>query len=135
MAQVAFVARYSHRTGTFADYRSRLKTAGLIELDGSGRMQITAEGARQAGAPPAKPTASELHERVRDVIRQGGARKMFDVLLREYPRAITMHAWGELSGYSHATGTFADYRSRLKTLDVITFPARGTVRASDWLYP
>jgi len=135
MAQVAFVARYSHRTGTFGDYRSRLKVAGLIELDGEGRMRLTSEGAQQAAAPPGKPTMAELHERVRDVVRQGGPRKMLDVLLHEYPRAISMQRWGELSDYSHETGTFGDYRSRLKTLDLITYPARGTVRASDWLYP
>jgi hypothetical protein len=132
LAQTAFVAGYSHTSSTFDTLRSRVKSAGLIEYPDQGRMRLTDKGARLAVAPARSPTMMEYHARVRGKLR-GPMQKFFDALIGR--KTLTLEQLADATGYSFTSSTFDTLRSRMKSLDLITYPERGKVRISDWLYP
>jgi hypothetical protein len=45
------------------------------------------------------------------------------------------HCEFRTTGYSRASSTFDTIRSRMRGLELITYPARGIVRIAPWLYP
>jgi len=55
-AQTAFIAGFSHKSGTWATYLSRLRSKGLIE--GRGDLVLTDEGAAFAAEPASAPTTA-----------------------------------------------------------------------------
>lgn len=132
MAQVGFVAGYRHTSSTFEAYRSRLKTRALIEYPEPGRLRLTDEGNRVAVAPPRAPSMPEYHDRVRRLLA-GPLQKFFDALIGR--KTLTSEQLGEATGYRSTSSTFEAYRSRMKTLDLITYPEPGKVRIADWLWP
>jgi hypothetical protein len=132
LAQVGFVAGYSHTSSTFDTLRSRAKSAGLIEYPVQGRMRLTEEGARLAVAPAQPPTMIDYHDRVRAKL-SGPLQKFFDALIGR--KTLTLEELAEATGYSFTSSTFDTLRSRLKSLDLVSYPERGKVRISDWLYP
>jgi hypothetical protein len=132
LAQTAFVAGYSHTSSTFDTLRSRVKSAGLIDYPDQGRMRLTDKGTRLAVAPARSPTMMEYHARVRGKLR-GPMQKFFDALIGR--KTLTLEQLADATGYSFTSSTFDTLRSRMKSLDLITYPERGKVRISDWLYP
>lgn len=129
-AQVAFIARYSHKSGTWATYLSRLRSADMIE--GRGDLVLTEQGAAIAAEPDAPPSTEALHAAVFDKI-DGPLKKILAPVLAAYPNALTHQEAGEASGYSHTSGTWATYLSRLRSLDLIA--SRGDLKAEDWMFP
>lgn len=128
--QAAFVAGYSHKSGTWATYLSRLRSAGLIE--GRGDLVLTGEGLSKANNPGTPPTGVELRQIVLAKIDAPLA-KILGPILTIYPRALSHEEAGRSAGYSHSSGTWATYLSRLRSLDLID--GRGELRAQDWLFP
>ncbi len=132
MAQIAFVAGYSHTSSTFDTLRSRLRSAALIAYPDPGRIRLTEEGAQLAVAPSKPPSMMDYHARVRAMLT-GPMQKFFDALISR--RTLTLEQLGEATDYSATSSTFDTLRSRMKALDLITYPERGKVRIADWLYP
>jgi hypothetical protein len=133
-AQVGFVANYKPRGGSWDTYRSRLKSAGLIEYLPGGRLRLTAEGAGSACAPATPPTRQQFHDAVRALL-DTPLLKLLNPLIEAYPDSLDAETWGEQAGYQPQGGSWDTYRSRLKGLDLITYPDRGRGRAADWLFP
>jgi len=129
-AQVGFIAGYSHKSGTWATYLSRLRTQGLIE--GRGDLALTTEGERVANLPDAPPTGEALREIVLAKV-DAPLRKILLPIFAAYPDGLDHASAGEQSGYSHSSGTWATYLSRLRTLDLIE--GRGELKAQGWLFP
>lgn len=132
--QVAFIAGYSHTSSGFTNPRSALKTAGLIEYPQSGRVCLTEAGENQAEAPEAPPNAEELRNRVLGKIA-GPQQRILGVLIEAYPDQLANADCAERAGYSPTSSGYTNPRSNLKTLNLITYPASGLVRAADWLFP
>jgi hypothetical protein len=132
LAQAGFVAGYRHTSSTFDALRSRAKSAGLIEYPDPGRMRLTEQGARLAVAPAQAPTMMDYHARVRGRL-PGPMQKFFDALISR--KTLTLEQLGAATGYSYTSSTFDALRSRMKSLELITYPERGKVRIADWLYP
>lgn len=129
-AQVAFVAGYSHKSGTWSTYLSRLRSAGLIE--GRGDLVLTGPGAQAANEPDTPPTADALRNTVLEKV-DAPLRKIMQPIMVAYPNGLShADAAGE-AGYSHTSGTWSTYLSRLRSLDLIE--GRGELKAQGWLYP
>lgn len=133
-AQLAFVAGYKPNTGTFNTYLGALSTSGLIEYPDRGRVALTAAGAAAARAPGSRPGQEELVDRVNAVL-SGPQAKLLSVLLQAYPDVMPRDQLAEAAGYQPNTGTFNTYLGSLSTLDIVEYPQRGQVRASEWLFP
>lgn len=129
-AQVAFVAGYSHKSGTWATYLSRLRSSGLIE--GRGDIVLTDAGSAEANDPTQPPSGEYLRSMVIDKL-DGPMTKIMMPILDAYPEGLNHQDAGERAGYSHQSGTWATYLSRLRSLDLID--GRGELRAQDWLFP
>lgn len=129
-AQVGFMAGYSHKSGTWATYLSRLRSDGLIE--GRGDIVLTESGRRTARPPDDVPTGEELRRRVLARL-DGPLQRILTPLLDAYPKDMSHERAGAAAGYSHSSGTWATYLSRLRSLDLID--GRGALRAQDWLFP
>lgn len=129
-AQVGFMAGYSHKSGTWATYLSRLRSLGLIE--GRGDLALTETGEASANLPDSPPTGEALRGAVMNKI-DGPLRRILEPIIDAYPSGLDHSSAGEMAGYSHSSGTWATYLSRLRTLDLID--GRGELRAQDWLFP
>lgn len=129
-AQVGFIAGFSHKSGTWATYLSRLRSSGMIE--GRGDLVLTGAGIAAANRPGAPPSGVELRTTVLGRIDAPLA-KILTPILKAYPRGLSHAEAGEKSGYSAASGTWATYLSRLRSLDLIE--GRGDLKAQGWLFP
>jgi uncharacterized protein len=129
-AQVAFVAGYSHKSGTWSTYLSRLRSGGMIE--GRGDLVLTDEGAAAANDPAEMPTGDRLRATVLAKI-DGSLQRILTPIINAYPDGLSHQQAAESAGYSHSSGTWSTYLSRLRSLDLID--GRGELRAQDWLFP
>lgn len=131
---VAFLAGYTASGGAFNNPRSSLKSKGLIEYLGNGMLRLTGAGRELANAPATALTPEDLHVRIRDRL-PGPERKLFDVIIGSWPQSISNDELAAATSYSANGGAFNNPKSRLKTLGLIEYPARGSVRARDILFP
>lgn len=129
-AQVAFVAGYSHKSGTWSTYLGRLRSAGMIE--GRGELLLTSAGAAVAREPSVAPTAQAVQDAVLEKI-DGPLRKILAPLLRVYPDDMTQSDLASEAGYSSSSGTWSTYLGRLRKLDLID--GRGRLTAQGWMFP
>jgi hypothetical protein len=127
--QVAFIAGYSHRSGTWSTYLSRLRGKALIE--GRGDLVLTERGAGLAREPAAPPSGEALRTTVLEKI-DGPLRRILEPLLGAYPQGLSQEAAANEAGYSHQSGTWSTYLSRLRALELIS--GRGELKAEQWLF-
>lgn len=128
--QVAFVAGYSHRSGTWSTYLSRLRSAGMIE--GRGDLVLTAAGLAASNYPSTPPSGDALRDTVLDKI-DGPLRKILTPIMAAYPNARPHADVADEAGYSSKSGTWSTYLSKLRSLDLIE--GRGDLKAQGWLFP
>lgn len=128
-AQTAFIAGYSHKSGSWATYLSRLRSKGLIE--GRGDLVLTDLGAHLANEPDAPPSTEALHQAVLRKI-DGPMQRILIPLLEAYPESLSHPEVAEKAGYSHQSGSWATYLSRMRSLDLIA--GRGELKAEPWLF-
>ena len=125
-AQIGVRAGLSSKSGTFATYLSRARSQGWISDNGSVRT-ITEAGLGALGSFEALPKGRELAAYwIREL--GGGASRMLQALVDAYPEALTNSEIGERAGISSASGTFATYMGRIRSLELAT--GRGQVQAS-----
>lgn len=131
---VAFVAGYSPKGSAFTNPLGGLRSRGLIDYPGSGLVALTGEGAEIAHGPGSTPDIAELHERVMEKLK-GPQRRILTPLLRAYPGALDREDLAGQADYSPAGSAFTNPLGSLRSLGLIGYPAPGTVRASDLLFP
>jgi hypothetical protein len=131
-AAVAFIAGYTVGGGAFNNPRGALRTKGFIDYRGDA-LVLTDAGRRHAEAPDAPLTTAELHTRV---LRQlpNPEQRILQPLLTAYPDGIDNDDLARKAGYEPGGGAFNNPRGRLRTLELVTYPERGIVRCSDWLF-
>ncbi len=111
-SQLALLANMSPKSGTYGTYLSLLRSQGHIEA--GAEVSITQDGINYLGAEKPQP---QTQEEVLDMWRSnltGGARRMFDVLIDEYPRQVDKSELGERTDMSPNSGTFGTYLSLLR---------------------
>ena len=138
-AQVAFVAGYSPKGGTFSRYLSGMSGEGLI-VRTNGKVALT-EAGRHIADPQSEPlTIGEFHGRIFDVVRSSKQMGEPHVnILRELFQAspsaeVSTVDLAELTGYTATGGTFARYLSALSGIGLIV-RKNGMVRASALCFP
>lgn len=132
--QVAFIAGYSHTSTGYTNPRGALKTSGLVDYPQPGRVCLTPAGEEQAEAPDAPPSGEELRRRVIGKLA-GPQQRILGVLIEAYPDQLTNEQCATSAGYSASSTGYTNPRGNLKTLNLATYPASGSVRAAEWLFP
>jgi hypothetical protein len=131
-AVAAFVG-IRHTTGTYSNYLSELRTAGLIRDVSREMVELTDEG-RAIATDDAPRSLAEFHARWQSKL-SGTPGRMLEVLIQRYPRVITKEALAAAVNISHTTGTFSNYLSELRVPGLMRDVSRSEVVASDLLFP
>ncbi|SEB95288.1 ATP-binding protein [Bradyrhizobium erythrophlei] len=129
-AQVAWLAGYSPTSSSYANPRSGLKTAGLIDYPRPDCLTITPAG--RAAANPIKLTGSLLDFVLGNL--GGPESRILGAIAAHYPKSIPNAKAAEGAQYSATSSSYANPRSALRTKDLITYPEKDHVRAADWLF-
>lgn len=133
-AMVAGWVGISSKTGTFRTYLSELRSAGYVSDGPHGAMELTSSGRAQAGDTPPFGTLAELHDIW--LRKLGGTPgRMLSHLIEIYPEATTRDELAQAVGINASTGTFRTYLSELRSPGLIVEREKGSVAASDLLYP
>lgn len=129
---VAFLAGYTIGGGAWNNPRGALRTKGLIEYRGD-QLKLTEEGRSHAKQPDTALNTAALHEKIMERL-PGPEGKILQVLIDEYPHAVTNEALAEAAGYSPGGGAYNNPRGRLRSLGLIEYTPGGCVKAKDLLF-
>jgi hypothetical protein len=128
-AQVAAQVQMKRTGGTWAAYKSDLKSGGYFEVR-DGLWFATEAGREYVGADaPEMPSTTEEVVRLWGEKLRRGAREMLDALVRHKGRSVSRERLGEAVGMESSGGTFAAYLSDLKQAGLIVVDRDG-VRAN-----
>lgn len=130
---VAFLAGYTYGGGGFNNPCGALRTKGLIDYVPRDKIRLTEEGRGKANYPQEDLNSEELQRRVLDRL-PGPERKILEVILRAYPKAITNEECAANAGYTHGGGGYNNPRGRLRTLGLIEYQTGSLVKARDILF-
>ena len=130
--QLATFSKLSPRSGTYSTYLSLLRGKGFIEEE-NGLLSASQIALDEVGEAPNPPqTSEEVIAMWRNVLK-GGARRMFNVLVDEYPRELSKEEIGEMTGLSPGSGTFGTYLSMLRSNSLIETNGQ-SIKASENLF-
>lgn len=132
--QVAFIAGYSPNSTGYTNPRGGLKSAGLVDYPAPGMVGLTDAGRTLANAVESVPSGEELRRRVLAKL-PGPQQRILSVAIEAHPEALTNEECATKAGYSASSTGYTNPRGALRTLDAISYPQPGQVRASDWLFP
>jgi hypothetical protein len=133
-AQVALFSDASPTSSTFANNVSGLRTAGLVDYPGGGKLALTDAGRAIATPEAMFSTLGELHAHwIRKIGETRG--RILSALIQAYPNALTKEDLAAQVGASATSSTFANNVSSLRTLGVVDYPGRGLVIATPLLFP
>jgi predicted transcriptional regulator len=131
-SQLATLSKMSPRSGSYSTYLSLLKSRGFIQIEGN-QVSITDAGLEFAGAYPQEPQTQEQVITMWRENLQGGARRMFDILVGIYPTGKNRDELAFEAEMSSTSGSFSTYLSMLKSNGLIE--VKGTeIRASGNLF-
>lgn len=126
--QLGVRAGVSSKSGTFATYLGKARSNGWVENRGDARI-ITPAGERALGGFEPLPAGRELLDYWLGELGQSGAARILRVLADAHPDALDNATIGERANISPASGTFATYVGKLRSLELIE-GGRGQLRAS-----
>jgi len=128
--QVAILAGYSSKSGSFSNALSALRTAGFI-TGGREAMTITSAGLDALGHFTPLPAGPAL---IDHWMRQVGPmhRAILSALILAYPKSMSADEIATATGYSPGSGTFSNALSKLRTLALIE-GGRAAITASETL--
>lgn len=128
--QLALLAGYSARSGTFSNYLSKLRAPGLIE-DRGGEITLSDEGRLLIPEDMAPLCGSEVRDHWLSTLGKG-PQALLDRLIDVWPNAMTRDELAENTGYSARSGTYSNYLSKLRSLGLVD---RGRdIKATDDLF-
>lgn len=133
-SMVAFLADASSRSSSYANNLSALRTAGLIDYPGDGAVCLTPAGRAEATAPSEALTHAAIMEKVNAKLAPA-CRRILVAVTKSYPKPIGRAIAADQAEASPTSSSFANNLSLLRTLGLITYPDRGSVRADDRLFP
>lgn len=130
--QLATFSKLSPRSGTYGTYMSLLRSGGYLKEEGAliSASEKTLEIFGQENLSP--QTSEEVISMWKEILK-GGSRRMFEVLVDNYPNSLTKEELGEATGLSFGSGTFGTYLSMLRANSLIETNGSG-VKISDNLF-
>lgn len=132
--QLAFYLGVAASGGYTSRIIGELKTNGQIDYPQPGYVSLTNEGRSLAVAVEPPSSLSEFHARVRRHL-SGLHEKIFDVLVEAHPEAFTRDELAAKVNTTAEGGYFSRIVGELKTAGIVEYPEKGSVRASDTLFP
>jgi hypothetical protein len=129
--QVAVLAGYAARTGSFLNALGSLRSCGLIEY-GTGTLSLTAAGQSRAVAEPFD-SADAIQARILKQL-SGPESKIFGALLPHGTKAIDRDRVAHETGYAPRTGSFLNALGSLRTMKVIDYENPGKVYLRPWVF-
>jgi hypothetical protein len=132
--QLGTLADITPTSGTFSDYLSSLRRAGLVDDASDGRVALTQAGLDAAAAHVGlgSPSPAELKEMWSRKFK-AGARRMLDELFAVYPDGLTRDELSDRAEITKSSGTFSDYLSSLRRNKIIV-ERDGSIYAGDALF-
>ncbi len=119
-AAAAFLAGYTVGGGAWNNPRGALRTKGLIEYVGNGRLCLTEAGREKAVLPDKPLTTVELHHAVMARL-PGPEQRLLRPLLEAYPNDLSNEELAAAAGYEPGGGAYNNPRGRLRTLGLIEY--------------
>lgn len=114
--QVAVVAGYAHRGGSYNNYLSALRSKEWV--NGKDMLQITPEGLKSLGVYEPLPTGQALlHHWLSQLGR--AEREILRVLASAYPTTLTKEDVAREAGYEVRGGGFNNALGKLRTLELV----------------
>lgn len=132
-ATVAFLAQVSSVSSGYRNNLGRLRTEGFIRYPAGNQVALTDLG-RHCAVAPKRITDREVQNAVMDRLTPA-LRGLLEVLLEHHPKDIAKPELAARAGVSETSSGFRNNLGRLRSLDLITYPAGGRARASDLLFP
>lgn len=131
---VAFLADSSPRSSTFEKYVSVLRTKGLIDFPTGGALALTGLGNQAANRPTAMLTHRDIMEAIARKLTPGQM-NILRAAVAHYPHDLSREQLADAAKVSASSSTFEKYVSQLNTLELVAYPAKGRVKASERLFP
>jgi hypothetical protein len=128
------VAGSSPKSSGFEKNLSTLRTAGLIDYPDRGRVVLTEAGQAKANVPDLEPTEAALHEAIYRMV-SGPQATLLRVLVELRGMSIARDELASRAGVSAASSGFEKNISTLRSFELIDYPQRGQVCATDILFP
>lgn len=131
--QIALLAGQSPTSGGYFNNLGRLRTLGLIDYPGPGRVLLTDKGRRLASTEGVPQTDRELHEQLYARLPKSQA-AILRALVEHFPREMAKNDLAEQTGQSPTSGGYFNNLGRLRTLGLIDYPGPGRVVALPVLF-
>lgn len=128
--QVAAICGWAASSGHLKNVLGSLSSAGLISYPAPGQVQITPEGSSVAPEPDMSMT---VIDGVRAVL-SGPQRALFEALLPGSQTPMDRSDLAEAVGWAPTSGHLKNTLGSLSTLQIITYPSRGSVALADWIF-
>lgn len=130
---LALLADASPTSSSYANNLGALRTKGLLDYPGGGRVRITAEGRTCALRfdPPA--SSADLQARIYEKL-PGPQVAILRALVSVYPKPLDRVDLAALTGASPGSSSYANNLGALRTLGLVDYPSRGQVAATEHLF-
>jgi hypothetical protein len=130
--QVAFWSESSPTSSSFEKNVSGLKSSGRLVIPGPGLLELTEEGRLEVKSTD-DLTAADVFARGLQLLTEP-QRRLLTVLHESHPSPLTRSDLAQAVGAAHSSSSFEKNVSSLKTAGLVTIPAKGEVKAADWLF-
>lgn len=124
--QLAFLADQSPRSSGYTNNLGALRTAGLIDYPGPGRVVLTEQGRALADVGEAPASDDELHAMIFSKLSPAKGR-ILRALIEAYPNELTKAELAERADQSATSSGYTNNLGALRSLGLIDYPAPGHV--------
>lgn len=131
--QLALLADQSPTSSGYANNLGALRSAGLIEYPGPGRIGLTPAGRTAARAPERAPTTEDLHHQLEQRLAAPQWR-ILRALIDAYPSALAKDDLAQRSEQSPTSSGYANNLGALRSLGFIDYPGARQVAALPILF-
>lgn len=128
-SQLAFLSDASPKSSAYGNNLGAMRTEGLLEYPGRGRVMLTDDGRALADTTDVPTTAEELQDQVRRKLPPAKWR-ILEVLLEVYPDAVERADLAARAGASPTSSAYGNNLGALRTLGLLDYPDRGYVVAA-----
>jgi hypothetical protein len=131
--QVAAVAKYHPRTGSYLKALARLNDDGLVNFPRAGTVELTDQGRSKASYPINVATQEEYLDRIYDVVGSKRAHILRE-LVEVYPEALSREELASRLDVHPRTGSYLKGLAYLRDLELVEYPRSGEVVASRLMF-
>lgn len=132
--QAAAFAGVSPKSGAYGNNLGALRTRGLISYPNSGYVELTDVGRSKAAVPDRLDTTDDYQRAWFEMLSSARV-KILQVLIEQYPDALSKEDLAIKAGVSPISGAFGNNLGGLRSLGIIDYPQQGFAVATNILFP